>query len=130
MASDSSSAGLAFCVSMIARGGLTCLETHLGGSGLPLMLRRCGYDGKHILCVVPGEEDTLDLDMDSSDDERMFASGEVHGTTEQAAALLDILSQRLQAAAVPHEVLLDDAQGKLAKRWSWRWAEHRESDPA
>ncbi len=125
MSETSASHRHSFSVSMIAPDGLACMEEHLAATALPLVLWRSGYNGKHILRSAPGSARDFDLDMDSNDDDCMFASGAVRGGLDDAARLLESLSTCLRAASVPHEILLDDPKGALAKRWGWRWLERK-----
>ena len=117
-------AGLDYCVTMLAPDGLAGISAHLHLCRIPLVEWRSGFNGKHILREGADLGDDIEFDMDSSTTDTMFASGSICGAAmADAEELLASLSTCLQAASVPHEILLDDTDGNLARRWAWRWPE-------
>ena len=110
-----------FAIDIDAPGGLGGIEKKLAGCELPLYAWKSGHNGKIILRASDGG--TLDWNMDSSDEDAMFISGDIAEPVEIAERKLRTLSRCLSAAGFAHRILLDDAEGTLHSRIEHAWPE-------
>lgn len=114
-----------FCVELFAPQGLRGIADTISLCDLPLCAWTSGYNGKVILHA--SEVDWLEWEMDSSDSDKMFASGLIAGSVEEAESKLRSLSECLVRAKVPHCILLDDVEGNLHTRLEHRWQSQLQS---
>jgi hypothetical protein len=103
-----------FCVEVLAPDGLERVEPYLGNCLLPLRGRVSGYNGQVILYAT--STDGFDWDMDPSNTEKMFGSGAIDASPEQAWIMVSSLSRCLTDAGYPHQILLDDHGRNLFAR--------------
>jgi hypothetical protein len=109
-----------FAIDIYAPRGLAGIEATLrGGGALPLYSQKSGYNGKVILRA--SQDDRLEWNMDSSDDNFLFASGDVFDSAEVAEGKLRWLSSCLAAAGFSHSILLDDPDGNLRAKIEHAW---------
>lgn len=112
-----------FSVEIRAPQGLRGIEPHLSHCDLALSPWQSGYNGKIIL-RSPVDAD-FEWEMDSSDDEIMFASGSLTGEARAAEARLRTLSTALRMAGFRHRILLDDPLGNLHATIDHAWLSDR-----
>ncbi len=109
-----------FAIDIYAPRGLVGIEATLrDGGALPLYSWESGYNGKVILRA--SQDDRLEWNMDSSDDDNLFASGDIFEAVEVAEGKLRWLSSCLAAAGYSHSILLDDPEGNLHAKIEHAW---------
>ena len=108
-----------FCVDIHAPAGLRGIEGPIRRCELPLYAWTSGYNGKVVLRA--SSDDGFEWNMDSSDDDVMFASGVLGLNAEDAEKKLRSLSECLARAGFPHCILLDDPDCDLHARIEFRW---------
>jgi len=104
-----------FCVEIYAPDGLSGIEAPLDSCAMPLYAYVSGYNGKVILRQRL-HDSCMCWEMDSSDEDIMFASGSTFGTASDAEVKLRSLSECLTRAGFPHQILMDDCEGLLTTR--------------
>ena len=99
-----------FSFEVNAPDGLGSISSDLDRSELNLYIWKSGYNGKVILRSKPNG--MIDLDMDSSDTDRMFGSGTIQASFEKAKSIIDRLSSIFTKHSLPHEIGVDSEAGE------------------
>lgn len=108
-----------FAIDIYAPRGLEGIEATLSDCELPLYPWKSGYNGKIILRA--SQNNALEWNMDSSDDDAMFVSGDIFEPFEVAERKLRSLSRCLAAAGFSHSILLDQPDGNLHAKIENAW---------
>ena len=101
--------------------GLLGIEEHMAKCELPLEPWESGYNSKIILRQKPGTD--IGWSMETSDDDELHASGEIHNDAEIAISKIKTLSEVLKEMKLPHQILVDDDNGMLAIEIEYEWVD-------
>lgn len=107
-----------FTLEILAPNGLNGIENAVNEADIGLHIWRSGANQKNIL--RSHLDCDFEFDMDTSDNDVLFASGDFECNVEEAKHILLKLSNILKAANYPHRVGMDNEAGfKLLTIDSW-----------